>query len=122
MRKGLKVDFLYPHKGYDLYYIQHGKLELTVYNTHEYSEPQTFAVGPDHIIDIPPYHTYTVKVLEDTALYNYGGEYNLMACLEDLASVKKHAPERIASQEEYLDFLRQHGVYATHVEYHPDEV
>ena len=54
-------------------------------------------------------------MLEDAALYNYGGEYDLKACLEDLASVKRDAPERIAAKEDYLAFLRQYGVYATNM-------
>lgn len=121
VKKGLKVDFKYPHAGYDLYYIQKGKLELTIYNTFAGDKPQTYVVGSESIIDIPPYHTYSIKVLEDTAMYNYGGEYNLMACLEDLEAVKKNEPERIANHEDYLAFLRQHGVYATNIEYRPAE-
>ena len=56
-------------------------------------------------------------MLEDTALYNYGGEHDLQACLEDLESVKRDAPERIAKPEDYLAFLRQYGVYATRLTY-----
>lgn len=117
VKKGLKVEYAYPHKGYEMLYIQHGKLELTVSNTHANAEPQTFIVTDDMIIDIPPYHTYTIKVLEDTALYNYGGEYDLQACLADLESVKRDAPERIATKEGYLAFLREYGVYATDMTY-----
>lgn len=120
VKKGLTVSFKYPHTGYDLYYVKSGKLEVTIDKTYESAEPTTFIVGPDHIIDIPPYHTYTIKVLEDGDMYNYGGRHDLMACLEDLASVKKNDPERIATKESYLAFLRKYGVYATDIDYTSD--
>lgn len=76
----------------------------------------------NHIIDIPPYPIYTIRVLEGTALYNNGSGYNMMVCLGYLASIKKNAAERVAAREDYRNFLRQHGVYTTNVEYHPDEI
>lgn len=120
LKKGFKVEYAYPHKGYELLYVQKGKLELTVCSTHENAEPQTFIVGDESIIDIPPYHTYSIKVLEDTALYNYGGAHDLQCCLEDLESVKKNAPETVADKESLLKFLRKYGVYATNTEYDPE--
>lgn len=77
----------------------------------------TFIAEGDSIIDIPPYHTYTIRVLEDAALYNYGGEYNLEACLEDLASMKQSTPELFDDPASYLAFLRKYGVYATDMTY-----
>lgn len=117
LKKGLKVEYGYPHRGYEMLYVKSGKLEVTIDHSYETAEPQTFTVGADTIVDIPPYHTYTIRVLEDTALYNYGGEHDLQACLEDLESVKRDAPERIAKPEDYLAFLRQYGVYATRLTY-----
>lgn len=120
LKKGLTVEYAYPHRGYDMFYIQHGKLELTVQHTYSHAEPQTWIVEGDSIIDIPPYHTYAIKVLEDTAMYNYGGEYDLQNCLEDLASVMKNEPERLQAPQARLAFLRQYGVYATSLEYNPE--
>ena len=100
--------------------MQSGKLELTVKATHGDAEPKTYTVTGDHIIDIPPYHIYSIKVLEDTALYNYGGAHDLMACLEDLASVQKNHPEQLGDKEAYHSFLRRYGVYATNLEYKQD--
>lgn len=118
-KKGLKVEYSYPHKGYDLFYIKSGSVKLTVQNTHANSKPQTFVVGGDSIIDIPPYHTYEIEILEDAAIYNYGGEYNLQACLEDLETVKKNNPEAFSDKEQYLNFLRKYDVYATDISYMP---
>ncbi|MDD3410063.1 MAG: cupin domain-containing protein [Eubacteriales bacterium] len=117
VKKGLTVEYAYPHKGYELLYVKSGKLELTVCSTHANAQPQTYIVTGDHIIDIPPYHTYTIKVLEDGDLYNYGGEYDLQACLADLESVKQSEPERVATKEGLLAFLRYYGVYATSLTY-----
>ena len=114
------MEYAYPHRGYELFYIQSGKLELTVQSTHANAQPQIWIVEGDSIIDIPPYHTYSIKVLEDTAMYNYGGEYDLQNCLEDLTSVMKSEPERRQDPRAKLAFLRQYGVYATKLEYQPE--
>ncbi len=120
LKKGLKAAFDYPHKGYDLYYVQHGKLKLTVCHTHAEAKPQTFIVEDETIIDIPPYHTYTVEVLEDTALYNYGGYHDLQACLEDLRAVKENDPAQVENKEDLLRFLRKYQVYATDLVWQPE--
>ncbi len=120
LKKGLKLEYNYPHRGYELLYIQRGKLEVTIQSTHANAQPQTYIVEDETIVDIPPYHCYTIRVLEDTALYNYGGEYDLQCCLEDLESVRKNDPQRIATEESMLTFLRQYGVYVTNVEYKPE--
>ena len=111
------MEYAYPHTGYDMYYVKGGKVEVTIDHSYETAEPQTFIAEADTIIDIPPYHTYTIRVLEDAAVYNYGGEHDLKACLEDLASVKRDAPGTIAKKEDYLAFLRRYGVYATGISY-----
>ncbi len=69
---------------------------------------------------IPPYHTYTIRVLEDAAIYNYGGEYDLKACLEDMATKKRADPHCFDDEKEYLRFLRRYGVYATAIHYAED--
>lgn len=120
LKKGLTAEYAYPHKGYDMLYVKSGKIELTVDHTHNSAEPQTWIVEADTIIDVPPYHTYTIKVLEDAEVYNYGGEHYLQNCLEDLSSVKANDPERIATKEGMLKFLRKYGVYATNLEYNPN--
>lgn len=116
-KKGLNVTFGYPHAGYEMLYIQRGLVKVTVDKTYESAEPTTWIVGGDHIIDIPPYHTYSFEFLEDTALYNYGGQHYLMNCLEDLASVEARDPKRLAAPEARLSFLRKYGVYATSITY-----
>ena len=65
------MEYAYPHTGYDMYYVKGGKVEVTIDHSYETAEPQTFIAEADTIIDIPPYHTYTNRVLEDAAVYNY---------------------------------------------------
>ena len=110
LKQGLFVDYAYPHAGYELLYVKSGKLKVTIMD-------KTYVVEGDTLIDIPPYHTYSLRALEDTSLYNYGGQHDLMALLEDLRSVKEHDPKRIEKREDYLKFLRKYGVYATSIEY-----
>lgn len=116
-KQGLKVDYEYPHTGYELLYIQRGKVKLTIDKSYESDKPQEWIVEGNSIIDIPPYHCYHLEFLEDTALYNYGGRHYLMNCLEDLASVEKNNPESIQDENKRLSFLRKYGVYATGIEY-----
>ena len=117
VKKGLTVEYKYPHKGYELFYVKSGKVELTVDHAHGHPEPQTFIVEGSSLIDIPPYHTYTIRVLEDAGIYNYGGEYDLKACLEDMATKRRADPHCFDDQSEYLRFLRRYGVYATGIRY-----
>lgn len=120
LKKGLSARFAYPNKDYKLLYVKSGRLELTLDHTRTSPEPQTWIVEGDSIIDIPPYHTYTVRVLEDTELYDYGGDHFLQNCLEDLASVRANAPERVADEASLLKFLRSYSVYCTKLEYQPE--
>lgn len=113
LKKGLFVDYAYPHPGYELLYVKSGKLEVKIMD-------ETYIVEGDTLIDIPPYHIYSIRILEDAALYNYGGAHDLMAMLEDLRAVKQNDPQRIEKPEDYLRFLRKYGVYATDIKYQPE--
>ncbi len=117
VQKGLKVEYKYPHMTYELLYVKSGQLKLTIDHTLENPEAQIYIVNGDSIIDIPPYHTYTIEVLEDAVVYNYGGAYHLERCLEDLESIKAYTPEKIDTEEKYLKWLRQYKVYATNIEF-----
>lgn len=113
VKKGFTVEYKYPHKGFELLYVKSGKLELTIDHTQGHEEAQTFIAEGSSIIDIPPYHTYTIRALEDSAIYNYGGEYDLKAYLEDKETKRKADPNAFASQEDALKFRRRYGVYVT---------
>lgn len=63
-----------------------GKLKVTILD-------KEYIVEKDTLIHIPPFHKHTIEVLEDTSLFDYGGEMDLMVLLEDLESVKKYKPE-----------------------------
>lgn len=116
-KKGLTVEYKYPHKGFELLYVKSGKLELTIDHEHGHPEPQTFIVEGSSVIDIPPYHTYTIKILEDTAIYNYGGEADLKAYLEDSATKLRADAHCFDNEEDKLKFQRRYGVYATSISY-----
>ena len=113
LKKGLRADFGYPHMSYDLYYVKSGKLELTVDATHESAEPQHWIVEGDSIIDIPPCTTYSIRVLEDSSVYDYGGAAHLQACLEDLRRIKLDQPEVLEKDPSFQAFLRKFKVYCT---------
>ena len=117
VKKGLTVEYKYPHKGFELLYVKSGKVELTVDHTLDHPEPQAFIVEGSSVIDIPPYHTYTIRILEDGIIYNYGGEYDLKACLEDMMTKKRADPHCFDDEAERLRFQRRYGVYATAIRY-----
>ena len=117
VKKGLTVEYRYPHKGHELFYVKSGLVRLTVDHDHAHPEAQTFLVEGSSVIHIPPYHTYVIEVLEDSAIYNYGGEYDLKACLEDMETRRRADPHCFDNPAEYLRFLRRYGVYATALRY-----
>ena len=117
LKKGLKVEYKYPHNCFELLYVKSGKLELTIDHAHGHPDAQTFIVEGSSIIHIPPYHTFTIRILEDTAIYNYGGEYDLKACLEDMQSKLRADAHAFDNEEDRLKFQRRYGVYATSVTY-----
>lgn len=117
VKKGLKAEYKYPNKDFALLYVKSGKLELTIDHANGHPETQTFIVEGSSIIHIPPYHTYTIRVLEDAAVYDYGGEFNLKACLEDMQTKLQAEPQALDDEEARLKFLRKYGVYATSVSY-----
>lgn len=86
LKKVLTFEFNYPHPHYELYSVLSGKLKVTILD-------KEYTVEKDTLIHIPPFHKHTIEVLEDTSLFDYGGEMDLMALLEDLESVKKYKPE-----------------------------
>lgn len=120
VKKGLKVEYKYPHKGYELLYVKSGKLELTIDHAYSHPEPQTFIVEASSLINIPPYHTYSIRVLEDSAIYNYGGEYDLKAYFEDRETKRLAEPEFFDQEENALSFMRRYGVYVTSVAYNKE--
>ncbi len=117
VKKGLKVTYKYPHKGYEIFYVKSGKVELRIDHTLGNPDGETFIVEGSSIIHIPPYHTYTIRVLEDSAIYNYGGEYDLKACLEDMKVRLRADPHAFDDDAERLKFQRHYGVYATSLTY-----
>lgn len=104
--KGVNVKFEYPHKNWELYYITKGSVQFTILD-------ETFVAGPDCLVHIPPFHKHSWKVLEDTELFDYGGEMDLMALMEDYDSIKKYKPEKLKDKEFMTSFLRKYSCYVT---------
>ena len=117
VKKGLKVEYKYPHTGYELFYVKSGKVELTIDHAYSHPEAQTFIVEGSSLINIPPYHTYTIRILEDAAIYNYGGEYDLKAYLEDRDTKLRADAHCFDDPAADLSFKRRYGVYATSISY-----
>lgn len=110
LKQGLKVSFDYPHPHYELYYVTGGRIKLTVLG-------EEFIAEKDTLIRIPPFRKHSFEVLEDATLFDYGGETDLMALLEDYKSVMTNDPARLNDPTAHTAFLRKYGCFATGIEY-----
>ena len=108
LKKGLTFEFNYPHPHYEIYSVLSGKLKVTILD-------KEYIVEKDTLIHIPPSHKHTIEVSEDTSLFDYGGEMDLMALLEDLESVKKYKPEILDDPIQKTKFLYKYSCYITNV-------
>ena len=106
VKKGLSVDYAYPHANWELYYVMKGALEVTVLG-------ETFVAGPDCLVHIPPFHAHSIKVLEDAEVLDYGGETDLLALMEDLDSLKAFQSEKLEDPEFMQKFQRKYRCYVT---------
>ena len=104
--KGLCVEYDYPHCNWELYYITKGSVQFTILG-------ETFVAGPDCLVHIPPFHRHSIKVLEDSEVFDYGGEADLMALLEDYESIRKYQPEKTEDETFMRAFLRKYKCFVT---------
>nr|WP_289767751.1 cupin domain-containing protein [uncultured Acetatifactor sp.] len=106
LKKGFVVEFAFPHCNWELYYVKEGALEVEVMG-------EKFVAGPDCLVHIPNFHPHTIRALEDTKLYDYGGETDLMAMMEDLDSLKKHHPEKLREEAFMTAFRHKYKCFVT---------
>ena len=74
---------------------------------------EVFTAENDCLVHIPPYHRHKIRVLEDSEIFDYGGEMNLMALLEDYRSLEKYQPEKLKDPEFMTAFQRKYECYVT---------
>lgn len=104
--KGVNVEYDYPHCHWELYYIVSGAVEFDIMG-------EVFTAENDCLVHIPPYHRHKIRVLEDSEIFDYGGEMNLMALLEDYRSLEKYQPEKLKDPEFMTAFQRKYECYVT---------
>ncbi len=110
LKKGLKVSFDYPHRNWELYYVAKGKVCFTV-------EGEEYLATDECLVHIPPYHKHTIEVLEDSEVFDYGGETFTMDLLEDYNAIKTNTPEKLNDAEYMTNIFHRHGCYITGISY-----
>lgn len=108
LEKGLCVEFNYPHRNWELYYIAKGKVRFDV-------EGETHIAEKDCLVHIPPYHAHTMEVLEDSELFDCGGETYLMELLEDYKIIAATHPEKLECQDFKEKLFHKYRCYITGV-------
>lgn len=106
LKKGVKIAWDEPYGEWELFYVTEGKIKFTVMG-------EEFVAGPDSIVHIPPYHTHSIEVLEDGALYDCGCPVNLLALLEDYTAFMAREPARLEEKQALRDFLFQYNCHVT---------
>lgn len=106
IEKGLVVELAFLHCNWEPYYVKEGALEVEVMG-------EKFIAGPNTLVRIPNFHPHTIRALEHTKLYDYGGETHLMAMLEDLESIKKYQPEKLQDEAAMTAFYHKYKCFAT---------
>lgn len=106
--KGLCVEFNYPHKNWELYYIVKGTVKFEV-------EGEVYMAAENCLVHIPPYHAHTMEVMEDAEVYDCGGETFLMDLLEDYRVIKATQPEKLNCQEFKDKLFHKFNCYVTGV-------
>lgn len=106
MEKGLTVEFATPHCNWELYYVTKGAVQFDIMG-------EVFTATKDCLVHIPPFHAHTIKVLEDSEMYDYGGETYTMALLEDYESIKTYQPDKLNDAAFMTEFKKKYRCFVT---------
>ena len=102
MEKGFCAEWnKYPIR-HEMYFIPKGKVKFKVYD-------EEFIAYDECIVKIPKYAEHSIEVLEDTVMYDVGGQTFWFEYLMDLFSIKKNDPARYNDPAAMAALKRRHG-------------
>ena len=102
MQKGVTVKSnLYPLK-MEMFYVTEGAVKFHIYD-------DEFIAHKECMVKIPKYAQYTMEVLEDSVIYDVGGQTQWFLFFEEYKSYKKFSPEKFNDPEAMAALKRKHS-------------
>ncbi len=110
LKKGAAVSWNpYPRER-ELYYVRHGLAEFTVYG-------EKHVAKEGCIVNIPRFAPHSLKVLEDSEIYDMGGKPQWFAFLQDYEAIRTYDPKRLEKPETLTELRKKFGVEVCGVKY-----
>ena len=92
MKSGLRMEFATPRYDHRLFWVREGKIKFNIDGTE-------FAAGPDMLVYVPPFHTFTLETVEDSDMVDLSCPYLLQDLLEELHLTRAKRPEKLGDPE-----------------------
>ena len=106
--KGFSVRWDYPYAGNDLFLVMEGSVSVEVDGV------ESFVAKKRDVINIPPYYKHRITVLEEnTQLYAYNVQSELLHVLEQLHADQVRQPEKLQDWAYVQGVLRQYNCWVT---------
>ena len=110
LKKGVSVSWNpYPRER-ELYYVRHGLAEFTVYGEKHIAKEGC-------IVNIPRFAPHSLKVLEDSEIYDMGGKPQWYAFLQYYEAIRTYDPQRLEKPETLADLRKKFGVEVSGIKY-----
>lgn len=93
MKKGFSLKSSKYPKARQMFYVRNGKVKFSFFG-------QEFIATKSCLVNIPQYANYTVEALEDSEVYDMGGQAHWFEFFQDYKSLKENWPERFANADE----------------------
>lgn len=101
MDKGICVEWDAPHPDWDLYVVKEGRVEVSVLG-------ETFIANARDILHVPPYTSYSMKILDDrTVLHAYNVKALGLRLAEIVEKKLEAGPDLAGHWDEVKDIFRQ---------------
>ena len=101
MDKGVCVEWDAPHPDWDLYVVKEGRVEVSVLG-------ETFTANARDILHVPPYTSYSMKILDDrTVLHAYNVKALGLRLAEIVEKKLEAGPDLAGHWDEVKDIFRQ---------------
>ena len=102
LQKGFVAESeLYPLK-MEMFYVTEGEVKFKVYD-------DEFIARRECMVKIPRYAQYSMEALSDAVIFDVGGQTQWFLFFEELKSIKKYAPEKLADPEAMAELRGKHN-------------
>ena len=100
MQPGFTAEWDKYPKLRELFYVRKGKVKFKVMN-------DEFIADDECVVDIPKFAPHSIEVLEETEMYDLGGQTYWSLFMQNYESIKNNDPERFAKPETLEDLKKK---------------